>query len=108
MIERFIDTIDSVSTDKLTVCALGLIATLIVVLGYLSAQASGAEQAEWDVFAAANNCQVVEQRAARSSTGYGYGLTAEGSYGYGVVTTHTPSEVAWRCDDGVTYWRRAR
>lgn len=81
---------------------------VVAPLFYVGHRAAIAEQARWEVFAAEHNCRVVESRQGRSSTVPGYGLTTNGQYGYGLVTTSTPDEEAWRCDDGVTYWRRAR
>ena len=60
---------------------------------------------EWETFKAAHNCKVVAKRDCHSKTGIG--VTTRGSVGY-IIGDDTPDQVAYQCDDGVTYWKNAR
>lgn len=62
----------------------------IVVLATL---ASLKENLEWNKFAAKHNCVVVEKERATTL------VTTDGK---AVVQ---PAKTAYKCDDGVTYWR---
>lgn len=58
------------------------------------------EAEDWRAFAA-EHCQIVEKRDGQSTTGVG--LSMNGSVG--VFSGSTDSQTAYRCDDGVTYWK---
>ncbi|ESS52000.1 hypothetical protein L665_05062 [Ralstonia solanacearum SD54] len=60
---------------------------------------------EWETFKAAHNCKVVAKRDGHSNNGIG--VTTRGSVGY-IIGDDTPDQVAYQCDDGVTYWKNAR
>ncbi len=60
---------------------------------------------EWETFKAAHNCKIVAKRDGHSNNGIG--VTTRGSVGY-IIGDDTPDQVAYQCDDGVTYWKNAR
>lgn len=60
---------------------------------------------QWNAFATAHHCKVVQQIAPSTSTGYGYGIQSNGQSGYGVITVTQPGKTGYACDDGVVYWR---
>ncbi len=78
-----------------------LMCLAVLVLGYYIGKAVVEEQREWEAFAASHNCVVVEKRQAVTSSGYGMRPNGE----MGLITTTTPAQTAYKCDDGVTYWR---
>lgn len=59
-----------------------------------------AEARQWEAFKTAHSCYMVEKIPGTTSYGTGY---VNGKLG--TVTTYTPSKTAWRCDDGIKYWR---
>ena len=56
---------------------------------------------QWEKFSTEHNCVVVEKRRAQSNTGVGIMTNGQ----VGVLTSTTSAQTAWKCDDGVTYWR---
>lgn len=80
---------------------MGVVLVLIAGLIWWASASSAEHEREWQAFVEKHNCVIVERREARVTTGYG--VTANGKSG--MVTTTIPAEVAWRCDDGVIYWR---
>ena len=72
-----------------------------IALGIYTWQASKKEQSEWDQFSAAHGCRVVERRPSVTSIG----TTFTGNGQVGITPITTPAQVAWHCNDGVTYWR---
>jgi len=66
---------------------------LLVGMFYLAFR----EASDWVAFAETHACQKIEQSAARLGTGF----TSGGSSTIVVV----PGQTAYRCDDGVVYWR---
>lgn len=63
------------------------------------------EQQRWDVFAKDHNCNVVAHMSGDVSVGFGTGVVSNGKLGTGTVVMTTPDKTAYKCDDGVTYWR---
>lgn len=55
------------------------------------------EQHKWEKFKVEHNCVVIEK--VKASTSYGY--TSKG----GSVHIDNPSKTAYKCNDGVVYWR---
>ncbi|OYJ41349.1 hypothetical protein CI736_16900 [Shigella boydii] len=60
-----------------------------------------AEREQWF----SQHCQIVEKREGSTSLESGLGVSASGKLATGVFTNSTPDQTAYKCDDGVTYWR---
>ncbi|EDC6115500.1 hypothetical protein ACNCSK_004527 [Escherichia coli] len=60
-----------------------------------------AEREQWF----SQHCQIVEKREGSTSLESGLGVSANGKLATGVFTNSTPDQTAYKCDDGVTYWR---
>ena len=58
------------------------------------------EQSKWKTWAG-EHCKIVEKRDGQSTTGVGVGLNGK----MGIFSGSTESQTAYRCDDGVTYWK---
>ena len=82
----------------------GMVA-LIVGLLALMMIASAKEQREWQAFSATHNCKLVATKQGTVSSGIGTAVGANGNVSVVPVTTTTPGQEAFLCDDGVTYWR---
>ncbi|HEJ4476559.1 TPA: hypothetical protein SL564_005226 [Pseudomonas aeruginosa] len=81
----------------------GLLAIMLMGLGMFAVYEPKPD--EWETFKAAHNCKVVAKRDGHSNNGIG--VTTRGSVGY-IIGDDTPDQVAYQCDDGVTYWKNAR
>jgi hypothetical protein len=77
------------------------VVAMIPIMIYAGVQ----EQREWDAFSAAHHCKIVAHMKGDVGVGVGTGVTMEGKVGTGTVVVATPDKTAWKCDDGVTYWR---
>ncbi|HDB9567243.1 TPA: hypothetical protein O7L60_004209 [Escherichia coli] len=60
-----------------------------------------AEREQWF----SQHCQIVEKREGSTSLESGLGVSANGKLATGVFTNSTHDQTAYKCDDGVTYWR---
>ena len=60
-----------------------------------------AEREQWF----SQHCQIVEKREGSTSLESGLGVSANGKLATGVFTNSMPDQTAYKCDDGVTYWR---
>ncbi|EJF2737326.1 hypothetical protein M8E19_004445 [Salmonella enterica] len=60
-----------------------------------------AEREQW----LTQHCQIVEKREGSTSLESGLGVSMNGNVATGVFTNSTPDQTAYKCDDGVTYWR---
>ena len=78
---------------------ISLAAAIFALIAFV-VMASIQEQENWKAFAA-EHCQIVEKRDGQSTTGVGLGLNGS----VGVFSGSTDSQTAYRCDDGVTYWK---
>ena len=85
--------------DAVLVFIIALFA-LVIALIVAAVMVSVREQREWQAFAASHECKVVGRKKAQvvPTTGYSNGKPVFG-------TTVVPGQVAYLCDDGVTYWR---
>ena len=64
------------------------------------------EQQEWETFKAKHNCKVVGKKKGHVSTSIGVGINAGGTGTIVMpITSSTPDQTAYKCDDGITYWR---
>ena len=77
---------------------------LLGLLGGMLAACYTPKPDEWPAFKAAHNCKVIAKRDGHSNNGVGF--TTGGSAA--VVTSQTPDQTAYLCDDGVTYWKNER
>lgn len=64
---------------------------------------SRAEQ--WEVLKIEKNCKVVEKREGHSFSGAG--INTGGHVGV-IFGDGTPSQTAYLCDDGITYWKNEK
>ncbi|EJR8028804.1 hypothetical protein N1C12_004252 [Salmonella enterica subsp. enterica] len=81
----------------------GLLAIMLMGFGMFAVYEPKPD--EWETFKAAHNCKVVAKRDGHSNNGIG--VTTRGSVGY-IIGDDTPDQVAYKCDDCVTYWKNAR
>lgn len=77
------------------------LASFLVALIVIAVQVNAEESASWDQFKVENSCRVVEKRKGYSSTGTVIGTNGK----VGIGTVYTPSQTAWKCADGVIYWK---
>ncbi|MFT9324302.1 MAG: hypothetical protein ABF537_09165 [Acetobacter sp.] len=79
--------------------------TLILGIGSIAAyylMQNPAPSDPWPSFAQAHHCAIVEKREGHSNQGLGVSTTGQvGAF----VGNDTPNQTAYKCDDGVTYWR---
>ena len=80
---------------KLLAGAMLVVAALLVLPMFTS------ERSSWEQFKIDHKCVVIEKRDSQTTSGVGF--TFEGQVGVGFGST--PAQVAYRCDDGVTYWK---
>ena len=78
---------------------------LLVVLIIMMIVGSIKEQKQWQAFAAAHSCKLVATKQGTVSSGVGTAVGANGQVSVVPITTTTPGQEAFLCDDGVTYWR---
>lgn len=81
-----------------------VIGGLVVLLVGLLALQVWVEQKEatiWEAFALEHHCYVVERTTPDTSTMTG--ITSSGDVVFGVVPHR--AQTAYKCDDGITYWR---
>jgi hypothetical protein len=85
--------------------------TEIIVFGLIGITFGGLilaikqQEEAWQQFVVDHECVIVGRIASSTQTGYGYGLTSSGNYGYGVVFTTEPEKTVYDCNDGVRYTR---
>lgn len=84
---------------------IGLILAAVIVLVIVAVKLSAQESRQWAAFSEANHCKVVERRKGTSTTTTGMAIGSGGRVTPVVATSSTPSQTAYLCDDGVTYWR---
>jgi hypothetical protein len=82
----------------------GIVALLLAVIA-ACIYAMGENQKQWNAFAEAHHCKVVAERQGSTQFGTGTAVGANGQVGMVTATTSTPDQVAYLCDDSVTYWR---
>lgn len=75
-----------------------VVVLLLLVYGY---KVSENEQKQWNAYAQAHACKVVEVTKAESRTIVGVGYQGKPF----VIPLYTPQKTAYACNDGVTYWR---
>ena len=80
-----------------------VLAIVIVIMGMIALviAATIKDAKEWSRFAAEHDCKLIEVRPGESSSGVAVG--ADGKVG--VISMSTPERRAYKCNDGVTYWR---
>lgn len=81
--------------------AFGAVLFVAAVLAVMAAKESKREQAEWQRFSAAHRCVIVERSPAMNLPSTGFDNKGNATFG----NTYIPERAAWKCDDGVTYWR---
>lgn len=83
--------------------AVGLI--VLVSLVYGLDKSIKAEQAKWNAFAIAHNCEVVGKKKGNVQTTVMPMTGGNNNGGVGIGISTTPDTTAYLCDDGITYWR---
>jgi len=89
------------TTDYLFLGTIGSIIIAFIVVLYLAITSSIKEQKAWNKFSVEQNCIKIGEMKADVSVGSG--VTTSGNAG--IITVVNPSKTAYKCDDGVTYWR---
>lgn len=73
----------------------------VIAATYVAAK----EQERWDRFARTHNCVLVEYVKGQTITSFSNAISSDGNVTIVPTTTHIPDKRAFKCDDGVTYWR---
>lgn len=90
---------------------------LFVVLGLLvgqcallvkKAEAERAEAEAWDAFAIQHRCEQVGRVEGSLDLEVGYAAGVNGKGGVVISQTIDPTRIGWKCNDGVTYWRKEK
>jgi len=81
----------------------GMIAILIGLLILVVVLASK-EESQWQEFKANHSCVIVAEKQGHVEVSTGWAHTSNGG-GPVTTTSTTPDQVAWQCNNGVTYWR---
>ena len=67
------------------------------------------ERKRWEAFKVEHNCVKIAQKDGQVSTGTGLTTAVDSSGRVSTAVTPivitTPDQVAWSCNDGVTYWK---
>lgn len=92
-------------TNKTIGLTIGGLVLLMVFFVYMAAKVSYEEHKKWRAFAVKHNCKVVAHKKGQTTTGVGPTIGSNGGVGVTVITGRTRDQVAYLCDDGVTYWR---
>ena len=95
-------TENDVDTEKLVIG--GLIAGCIALIA-LVIISSAEEQKRWDAFATEHKCKLIEHREGDVLVTTITTVNPNGGVSVLPMTTVTPDKRAYKCDDGVTYWR---
>lgn len=75
---------------------------IVAVVGTLSITAGPSEAEQWQTFKVEHKCVVVEKREGYSTGGVG--ITTGGHMAV-MTGGGAPDQTAYRCDDGVVYWK---
>lgn len=76
-----------------------ILTTAVIIAGSIALAVKSVK--DWNRFKEEHNCKIVGKKD--STTSIGVGVSSNGSAGPVVVTN--PSQTAWLCDDGITYWK---
>ena len=82
------------------VIVVGLFALLAAVV-----TASVENQKQWDIFKVEHKCVVSEKMQGSVSYSTSMGFDSKGNTILIPTTATAPHKTAYKCDDGVTYWR---
>jgi hypothetical protein len=63
------------------------------------------ERKRWDAFATQHACKKVAQVRGDVQVALTTATDSKGNAVVGVTPITTPDKTAYRCDDGITYWR---
>ncbi|EBW0484420.1 hypothetical protein R088_24555 [Salmonella enterica subsp. enterica serovar Heidelberg] len=75
---------------------------IVAVIGTLSVTSGPSEAERWAAFKVEHKCVVVEKREGYSTGGVG--ITTSGHMAV-MTGGGAPDQTAYRCDDGVVYWK---
>lgn len=91
--------------DISPVFVLGILVIVALLCGliYLYTAEQNKKQ-EWHDWASVH-CKVTEKREGNSSLDTGVGISTSGKPVVGWISSDTPDQTAYKCDDGVTYWK---
>jgi hypothetical protein len=81
------------------------VAIVVVALIAALAWAGVKKNRQWQAFSREHNCQKVAVVKGDVAVGQGVVVGTSGQVGVVTTTEVSPDKTAWRCDDGVTYWR---
>ncbi|ECD1854035.1 hypothetical protein EWG95_17580 [Salmonella enterica subsp. enterica serovar Pomona] len=82
----------------------GVIGIPFLYLAIYSMVVDAEKKEEWKEWAS-KHCQIIEKKEGSVSLETGVGVSTSGKAGTGVFTNSTPDQTAYKCDDGVTYWK---
>lgn len=95
---------DNIASYILIAVVLGALIWLVGILITEDAKA----RAAWEAFKQAHACKLVAHKDSVSSSNTGFALNGNGDVVPVFTTSTEPSQDAWLCDDGITYWKEAR
>ena len=78
------------------------VAAFVLVVIAIALYAAYLEQKQWDAFAAAHECKLVEVIPASLMSTVSVDPSTGGTQ---IGTVSVPEKKAYKCNDGVTYWR---
>ncbi|EAR9740267.1 hypothetical protein VJT93_004434 [Salmonella enterica] len=82
----------------------GVIVFPLLYLLFFSWTDTENKKEEWNKWAS-EHCKIIEKRDGSTSLESGFGITTSGKAATGVFTNSTPDQTAYKCDDGVIYWK---
>lgn len=94
---------------KAMICAAILLVGGLGVALYYAGEAAEQDRIEWEAFKQAHECKRIGHRDSTTTVDPGYAISASDGSLHTTFTTRTnPAMDGWACNDGVTYWKRAR
>lgn len=84
----------TIDEEELVLTGVGVVVLIVICAGIVML---GRERAAWQTFVEEHRCVVVEKRPGQRVVGF--------SSGGQVVSGASSDQTAYRCNDGVIYWR---
>lgn len=82
-----------------------LIAVAFAAILVAAVKGSIEEHKQWEAFKTEHQCVVIGRKQGSTSVSTAVGVNSEGGVTVTPITTTIPSQTAWECNDGITYWR---
>lgn len=92
------------SFDPMLAFIVGLAVLAVVLVAFL-VHATSQDARQWAQFKAAHECTIVEKRRGQTHVSTALVPNSQGGVSVTPVVTSTAGQTAWKCNDGVVYWR---